>query len=164
MFAAPVFAAPAASYVLVGIQPTAMMLPAAGAYPVLLAPQPQFTAPAATAASPAPVPAKKDKEASKEAPKEAPKEAVVKTPGAGLPRALNALLRSEAPYRANEVYSHIPEEALAPVEEATVAPECALCEWAISGVPHCARKAYERQEDALYAFNSALTWGGVQIL
>ncbi|KAJ7073294.1 hypothetical protein B0H15DRAFT_957361 [Mycena belliarum] len=97
---------------------------------------------------------------------------------AGLPAPLIALLRTEGPFRANEVYSVTPSEALVPVEEVVPAPEWyaitrgrfvgvvdqfALSAVAISGVAHSARKAYTTQSLALDAFNQALTWGGVQI-
>ncbi|KAJ7065912.1 hypothetical protein B0H15DRAFT_807673 [Mycena belliarum] len=82
--------------------------------------------------------------------------------GAGLPAPLVALLRSDGPWLANEVYSVTPTEALDAIEEAVAAPECALSAVAITGVANAARKAYTTQALALTAFNQALTWGGVQ--
>ncbi|KAJ7180033.1 hypothetical protein C8R43DRAFT_941763 [Mycena crocata] len=102
----------------------------------------------------------------------------VPPPGAGLPRALQALLRTEGPYAANEVYSVVPLAPLEAIEEDSPAPEWyaiirgrfvgvvdefALTEVAIRGVTHCTRKTYTTQAEALRAFNSALRWGGVEI-
>ncbi|KAJ7226778.1 hypothetical protein GGX14DRAFT_417350, partial [Mycena pura] len=99
-------------------------------------------------------------------------------PGAGLPAPLQALLRTEGPFLANEVFSVTPTEPLGPIDEPVPAPEwyaitCgrfvgvvnqfALSAVAISGVAHSARKAYATQNLALDAFNQALTWGGVQV-
>ncbi|KAJ7744431.1 hypothetical protein DFH07DRAFT_963656 [Mycena maculata] len=100
-------------------------------------------------------------------------------PGAGLPAPLVALLRTEGPYLANQVFSTVPAEPLTPIEEDVAAPEWyavtrgrfvgvvdqfALSAVAISGVAHAARKAYTTQSLALDAFNQALTWGGVQVV
>ncbi|KAJ7774227.1 hypothetical protein DFH07DRAFT_952483 [Mycena maculata] len=106
--------------------------------------------------------------------------AATRTPaGAGLPAPLLALLRTEGPYDANQVYLVVPTEPLQPIEEEEPAPEWyavtrghfvgvvdqfALSAIAISGVAHAARKAYTTQRLALDAFNQALTWGGVQVV
>ncbi|KAJ7774631.1 hypothetical protein DFH07DRAFT_952343 [Mycena maculata] len=104
----------------------------------------------------------------------------LRTPaGTGLPAPLVALLRTAGPYRANEVYSVVPEEPLGPIDEELAAPEWyaitrgrfvgvvdqfALSAVAISGVAHAARKAYTTQGLALDAFNPALIWGSVQVV
>ncbi|KAK7000962.1 hypothetical protein R3P38DRAFT_3217478 [Favolaschia claudopus] len=101
-----------------------------------------------------------------------------RSPSSTLPAPLVEMLRTEGPYRANEVFSHVPPQPLEPVEEVFPVPEWytvtrgrfvgvtdhALADFAISGVAGYARKAYATQEHALRAFNLALTWGGVQIL
>ncbi|KAK7053867.1 hypothetical protein R3P38DRAFT_2761579 [Favolaschia claudopus] len=177
----PGMAAPQVALPIAGVAVVALplgILPCYGNV-ALLAPQvygaPAFAAPAAPQlppAPPAPAPSKKEKEVST---KEAPKA----QPGAGLPAALVALLRREAPFRANEVFSVVPTEPLVAVEEETAAPEWyaimrgrfvgvvdqyLLSDFAITGVARGARKAYDTQANALRAFNQALTWGGVEIL
>ncbi|KAJ7733216.1 hypothetical protein DFH07DRAFT_968062 [Mycena maculata] len=136
------------------------------------APAASTPAPVATAPAPAVTPTPTATSAETTIPTRAPA-------GAGLPAPLVALLRTEGPYLANEVYSVIPAEPLGPIEEADAAPEWyaitrgrfvgvvdqfALSAVAISGVAHAARKAYTTQRLALDAFNQALTWGGVQVV
>ncbi|KAJ7086891.1 hypothetical protein B0H15DRAFT_950398 [Mycena belliarum] len=127
-------------------------------------------------------PAPRSRERTPPPPASSNKDAVTtptRTPaGAGLPAPLIALLRSEGPWSANEVYSVTPTEPLTPVEEEVPAPEWyaithgrfvgvvdqfALSAVAITGVGNAARKAYTTQALALTAFNKALTWGGVQV-
>ncbi|KAJ7084880.1 hypothetical protein B0H15DRAFT_951365 [Mycena belliarum] len=129
------------------------------------------TAPAASA-SPAPATAEGG-------PAPAPAPAARTPAGAGLPAPLVALLRTEGPYLANEVYSVTPPQPLQAIAEPVPCPEWyaitrgrfvgvvdqyALSAIAISGVAHSARKAYTSQSLALDAFNQALVWGGVQVV
>ncbi|KAK6996596.1 hypothetical protein R3P38DRAFT_2799430 [Favolaschia claudopus] len=122
----------------------------------------------------APPPAKKEKEV-----KDAAPSAPAKDSQSTLPPALLAKLSKDGPYLANQVFSCPPQQPLEVIPEDSPAPEWyaifkgryvgvvdeyALCEFAISGVGQSARKAYSNQNDAVAAFNKALTWGGVQVV
>ncbi|KAK7031311.1 hypothetical protein R3P38DRAFT_2773876 [Favolaschia claudopus] len=144
------------------------------AYPYPLAPNPHgyclpYPAPAySPVLAPAPPAPKKEKEQKESAPKEA------RPAASTLPAPLLELLRNEGPYLANEVFSCVPTQPLEAIPEDTPAPEWyaitkgrfvgvvdqyALCDFASTGVAHAARKAYDNQQQALTAFNKALTWG-----
>ncbi|KAK6977843.1 hypothetical protein R3P38DRAFT_2783845 [Favolaschia claudopus] len=144
-----------------------MYVPVVAAPAVALAPAP----PSAPAAAP------KAKDHKESAPP-APKEKATPSPGAGLPAALIQHLRTEGPYTANEIFITVPSQPLASVPEPTPVPEWyvitrgrfvgvvdqyALSDVAISGVAGV-RKVYNSQAHALEAFNSALSWGIVQVV
>lgn len=87
-----------------------------------------FAAPAPAAPAPSPVitsaqaaPVAASSEPA--APVTPPSAAARPPPGAGLPAPLVALLRADGPYQANEVYSVVPAEPLAAIEEQVPAPE-----------------------------------------
>lgn len=84
-----------------------------------------FVAPAAPTPSPtiAPSQAAPAAASSEPAAPVAPPPATTRAPGAGLPAPLVALLRTEGPYQANEVYSVVPTAALDAIEEQVPAPE-----------------------------------------
>ncbi|KAK7028485.1 hypothetical protein R3P38DRAFT_3190081 [Favolaschia claudopus] len=133
---------------------------------------PAFAALPQALPSPQPPAPKKEKETKDSAPKDP------RPVASTLPAPLLSMMRNEGPYLANEVFSRVPEQALEAIPEETPAPEWyaitrgrfvgvvddALCDYAITGVAHAARKAYDTQEQALTAFNKALTWGGVQVV